>query len=157
MRREAELSYEGQTHLLRIAIPGEELSIPKIRDHFRNAFLERFGASREQFGGLDELLDEMPIRLMNLRTTVIGIRPKHALRDLIPKPRTSLDGAAKGSRRVWAGGEWIECPTYERAALPWGAELDGPAVVEQPDTSVWLEPSTSARVDEAGNLVVKLG
>ena len=156
LRREAELSYEGQTHLLRVAIPDEELSIPAIRDHFRNAFLERFGASREQFGGLDELLDQMPIRLMNLRTTVIGVRPKHALRDLLPKPRTSLDDAAKGRRQVWAGGDWIECPTYERAALPWGAELDGPAIVEQPDTTVWLEPSTSARVDEAGNLVVKL-
>jgi len=30
----------------------------------------------------------------------------------------------------------------------------GPAILEQPDTTVWLEPGFEARVDDFGNLRV---
>jgi len=156
IQREAELSFEGQTHLLRISLPTGDLSLSAIRATFLDAYLKRFGASGEQFYGLDTLLDELPVRLMNLRTTVIGVRSDYAMKDLIPKPQNSLAEAVKGKRPVWAGGEWIECPTYERAALPYGAELNGPAVIEQHDTTTWIEISSQAQVDDAGNLIVRL-
>ena len=154
--REAELSYEGQTHLLRIGLPAGDLSLPGIRAAFRDAYLERFGASRDQFCGLDALLEELPVRLMNLRTTVIGIRAEYAMKDLMPSRQNPPASALKGTRPVWSAGEWIECPTYERAALSRGAELEGPAVIEQHDTTVWLDDSTRAQVDATGNLVVRL-
>ena len=154
--REAELSYEGQTHQLRIGLPAGDLSLPGIRAAFHDAYLERFGASRDQFCGLDTLLEELPVRLMNLRTTVIGVRSEYAMKDLMPSRQKPPDQAFKGMRRVWSGGEWTECPTYERAALSRGAELKGPAVIEQHDTTVWLDKSTQAQVDGAGNLVVRL-
>ncbi len=156
VQREAELSYEGQTHLLRLALPAGELSLPDIRAAFREAYLQRFGASREQFFGLDALLDELPVRLMNLRTTVVGVRADYAMKDLISKPQNSLAQSVKGERPVWAAGKWVKCPIYERAALPWGVALNGPAVIEQPDTTIWLDGAAQAQVDDAGNLVVRL-
>jgi N-methylhydantoinase A len=40
-------------------------------------------------------------------------------------------------------------------ALPWDVELAGPAVIEQPDTTVWLEPGIRAHVDGCGSLVLQ--
>jgi N-methylhydantoinase A len=36
-----------------------------------------------------------------------------------------------------------------------GAQVQGPAILEQADTTVWLEPGFSARVDTLGNLLVE--
>ena len=35
-----------------------------------------------------------------------------------------------------------------------GQEIDGPAIVEQPDTTTVVYPGQRLRVDEAGNLVI---
>ena len=43
----------------------------------------------------------------------------------------------------------------DRLALPIGARIDGPAILEQPDTTIFVEPGLSAEVDQFGNLVVK--
>jgi N-methylhydantoinase A len=51
---------------------------------------------------------------------------------------------------------FVDSPTYERSLLPLGAEIAGPSVIEQPDTTVWLEPGSRARVGEAGNLIVEV-
>ena len=34
-------------------------------------------------------------------------------------------------------------------------KLQGPAILEQPDTTVWLEPGFEGRVDKLGNLLVE--
>jgi N-methylhydantoinase A len=38
--------------------------------------------------------------------------------------------------------------------LPIGAKVNGPAILEQADTTVWLEPGFEAKVDDMGNLLV---
>ena len=155
--REAELSYEGQTHLIRTSLPAEALTRDKVEASFREAYVRRFGQVAEQFEGLQDLLARMPVRLMNLRTSVVGVRADILLRERLPEARTSLQAASKGMRAVYVNGQFVECPTYERAALPRGAELSGPAVIEQPDTTTWLEPGTHAWVDDARNLLVEVG
>ena len=154
--REAELSYEGQTHLIRTSLPAGSLTREQVEASFRETYVRRFGRVAEQFEGLEDLLARMPIRLMNLRTSVIGVRPDVLLKDRLPPPRATLQEASKGTRPVYAEGRFVECPTYERAALPRGVELTGPAVIEQPDTTTWLEPGTRAQVDDAGNLLVEV-
>ena len=154
--REAELSYEGQTHLIRTSLPAGPLTREQVETSFREAYVRRFGRVAEQFEGLQDLLERMPVRLMNLRTSVIGVRPDILLKDRLPDPGASLQEASKGTRAVYVGGRFVECPTYERAALPRGVELAGPVVIEQMDTTTWLEPGTRARVDEAGNLLVEV-
>ena len=46
---------------------------------------------------------------------------------------------------------------YERARLPLGARLAGPAIVEQSDTTTVIPPGVTARVDDAGNLRLRRG
>ena len=154
--REAELSYEGQTHVVRTPLPAGALTHERIAASFRSAYLQRYGQTEESFAGLGQLLERIPIRLLNLRTAVIGVRPSLALKDFLPRPTTTLDEAHKGTRPVYVAGRFVECPTYERAQLPWDVQVAGPAIIEQPDTTTWLEPGIAATVDEAGNLLLEV-
>ncbi len=50
----------------------------------------------------------------------------------------------------------METAIYERELIPNGARFNGPAIVEQPDTTTVLPPRTKARADEYGNLIIKV-
>jgi N-methylhydantoinase A len=90
---------------------------------------------------------------MNLRVAVIGIRPKFDLSLMAPKPPTSARESAK--RRVFYLGRWHETPVFTRLDLPVGFTVAGPALFEQADTTVWLEPGFQARMDALGNLLIE--
>ncbi|MCL4800623.1 MAG: hydantoinase/oxoprolinase family protein [Burkholderiales bacterium] len=96
-----------------------------------------------------------PVEIENLRVVAMGELPKPSL----PQHAAagSLDAARKGVRKVWfrdAG--FIDTAIYERGKLPAGAAFDGPAVVEQPDTTTVMPPGTRCTVDKWGNLVIKV-
>jgi N-methylhydantoinase A len=85
----------------------------------------------------------------------------------LPKPPfepLGSDGAAGAGRAVtpvdrrplYVGGAWVEAQVYERRDLGPGAEIAGPAIVEQPDTTVLLLPGDHGRVDPQGNLILEI-
>jgi N-methylhydantoinase A len=51
-------------------------------------------------------------------------------------------------------GDFTDTPIYNRSELPAGSSIDGPAIVEQMDTTVLIPPNARARVDERLNLVI---
>ena len=52
-------------------------------------------------------------------------------------------------------GGYVDCPIYDRYALPAGARLAGPAVVEEFDSTTVVHPGFSVRVDDVGNLIIE--
>ena len=50
---------------------------------------------------------------------------------------------------------WHDAARFARLELPVGTRIDGPAILEQTDTTVWLEPGFHAEVDVHGNLLVR--
>ena len=84
------------------------------------------------------------------------MRPDLSLKDFIPNPKTTLQDAQKGTRSVYVEDRFVPCPIYDRSLLPWGSELFGPAVIEQPDTTIWIEPWVRVRVAEGGNLFLSI-
>lgn len=94
----------------------------------------------------------LPIRVMNLRVWVVGRRPRFDPKLLAPG---GLGGAEPlAMRPVWVGGGWTETPVFDRLALPVGTRIPGPAVLEQTDTTIFVEAGHVGRVDDFGNLVV---
>ena len=59
-----------------------------------------------------------------------------------------------GKRRVWFENNWHDTDIYRREHLVVGATLEGPAIVEQLDTTTVIEPGDRARVDALGNLEI---
>jgi N-methylhydantoinase A len=43
---------------------------------------------------------------------------------------------------------------YDRLLLPVGAEIAGPAILEQPDATIVVDPGLAARVDRLGNVIM---
>src|SRR5207248_696411 len=68
------------------------------------------------------------------------------------------DGGLKGRRRAWFPETrgWTECAVYDRYALAPGSRLNGPAIVEERESTSVLPPGTSATVDEYANLIVEI-
>ncbi|MFN8722136.1 MAG: hydantoinase/oxoprolinase family protein [Rhodospirillales bacterium] len=144
---ELDMSYVGQTHTVAVplALPdGRDLTAADVRTAFEAAYRGAYG----------RLLDGLPMRLLNLRTAVVGRRPAFALSTLAPRGG-SVEGARRGVRRIWAEGAWHEAAVLDRLALPAGAVIPGPAVLEQPDSTIVVEPDMAARVDPLGNLVIE--
>ena len=99
-------------------------------------------------------LTGVPVRLLNLRVTVIGRRPKFDLSILAPDPGATMAAARRGDRPVYVDGGWHDARVYDRMALPVGAVVPGPAVLEQADATIFIEPDLQGLVDRLGNVVI---
>jgi N-methylhydantoinase A len=55
---------------------------------------------------------------------------------------------------VWFDGKPHATRIYDRLSLPVGAEIPGPAILEQPDATTWIDPDLVGRVDRYGNLIL---
>jgi N-methylhydantoinase A len=73
---------------------------------------------------------------------------------LAPAADATVAAARRPGRSVWFG-DWTETAVFDRLALPVGAIVAGPAVLEQPDSTILVEPGLTARVDRFGNLILE--
>ena len=103
-------------------------------------------------------ISEIKAVLVNLNTTVIGARPRFPIEQLLDSRERAetVAAAASGERSIFADGQWHKTRVYRREALPIGAEITGPAVIEQTDATTVIEPGARAYVDEIGNLRIRV-
>jgi N-methylhydantoinase A len=147
---ELDMSYVGQTHTVAVPLPvrldGETtgIGIPAIRASFEARYRQTYG----------RLLDGIPIRILNLRIAVIGRRPKFDLALIAPSPDADPAAARRGERRVYVDGTWHDAVIYERLDLPVGARIVGPAILEQSDATIFIEPDLEGTVDRFGNVII---
>ena len=142
---EADMSYQGQSHTVAVAL-GRDLTIEMA--HLRAAFEKRYLAV---YG---RLLDGIAIRLLNLRVTAVARRKAFDLAVLAPPTDASLEKARIGTRQVWSEDGWYETAIFDRLALPAGAVVPGPAILEQADGTVFIDSGLVGEVDDFGNLVM---
>jgi N-methylhydantoinase A len=99
-------------------------------------------------------LSEIRAVLVNLHTAVIGKRRGVPLDALAHA--NGADREPSGQRRVWFENGWAETPIYKREQLPSGATLTGPAIIEQLDTTIVVEPGDKVEADDLGNLIISV-
>lgn len=149
---ELDMSYAGQTHTVSVGLPatyrGESEPCGISESLVRTAFEQRY---REVYRNL---LTGIPVRVLSLRTAVIGRREKFDLGCLAPDSGRSASDSQIGERPVWVEGRAHATRVYERLMLAAGEEIRGPAILEQPDTTVFVDPGLKARVDRFGNLIL---
>ncbi|GLT12136.1 hydantoinase [Sulfitobacter porphyrae] len=146
---ELDMAYIGQTHTVAVPLEvtvGDGIVQPPARAQIEAAFDAAYTAT---FG---RLLKNGVRRVLNLRSAVTGVRPKFDLETLAPKG-TRIP-ARRATRRVHFGDTWRDTAIYDRLALPVGTEITGPAILEQPDTTVLIEPGLKGRVDRFGNTII---
>jgi N-methylhydantoinase A/oxoprolinase/acetone carboxylase beta subunit len=138
----ADMRYVGQAYELEVPIlaPVTRERMPEILAAFHAVHERVYGYARAQ----------QPVEFVNLRAVHTYPLPRPVV---TPAARATgtLDDARLGERRAYFGG-FVPTAIYERARLPLGARLAGPAIVEQSDTTTVIPPGVTALVDDAGNL-----
>ena len=145
-----DMCYQGQTHTLDVNIPANfnEISTDIDAKMILNAFEECY---RTVYG---HPLDGIPVRILNLRISVLGLRPKFDLTLLAPTDGVTLEDMHTDTRLVWFDGGWHETAIYDRLPLSVGVTVSGPAILEQPDSTIFIEPGLKGKVDRFGNLII---
>ncbi len=138
----ADMRYVGQAYELEvpIAAPVAAERVPDVVAAFHAVHERVYGYARTQ----------QTVEFVNFRAVHTYRLPRPVVR---PSARASgsLDDARVGERRAYFDG-FVSAAIYERARLPLGARLAGPAIVEQMDTTTVIPPGVTAVVDDAGNL-----
>ncbi|HRE29599.1 MAG TPA: hypothetical protein PK954_23355, partial [Anaerolineales bacterium] len=88
------------------------------------------------------------------RVVSTGAAQQLALPRLLGGDPTS---AHKGHRPVYfpEQGGFVSAPIYDRQRLGPGAQLRGPALIEERESTIVVRPGQSARVDRAGCILLE--
>ena len=145
---ELDMLYMGQSHSVAVPIleDPEKLTVATIGAAFDRAYAKAY--SRPLTG--------IPIRILNLRLSMVGVRPAIDLQILTKGARAdSVASCLISEQPIYADGSWHNGQIIDRLRLPEGAELHGPALLVQPDATIYLDPFISATVDSFGNIIMK--
>ena len=143
-----DMQFIGQTHLLRVPLERPDVDRETLQALFEAAYYKRFRVK----------LDNICANLVNANTSVIGTRAALDLSTLIDPAgrKDTLAQAETGRRQVYFDG-WHNTPIYWRDHLPADFALTGPAIVQQMDTTVLIEPGDRACGDAQGNIIIEIG
>ncbi len=145
-RVSVDMRHVGQGHEIAVDLPDPGLPPDAFRAVLTERFFERY---RALFG-----------RTINAPLEVLTWRVRSGTAaERIGGPRASIaEKALKGSRRVYFGevGDYVETPIYDHYRLPVGAPFEGPAIVEQRESTAVIGPAATAHVTAEGHLVIDL-
>ena len=144
---EFDMLYVGQTHTVSVPVVAGRIDRDGIAEAFDAAYRASYG----------RLLDGIPRRVMNHRVAVIGRRPTLDMALLVGEGGKAGEDCRTGTRRLYAGGGWHDAPIYERLAIAAGERIEGPALLEQSDTTIFIDPGLTGEVDRFGNLIITKG
>lgn len=151
--RELDLRYTGQGYELRTPLDG--LYRDRLTPESLRAARESFDTRHAQIHG--HAAKERPLEVVSYRLRVRVPVPKYQARaETAPAKTQPIANAAKGQRQVYFDGKTATATVlYERDKLDIGAQIIGPAVVEQFDATSVIPPGWGARVDGTRNLILE--
>ena len=135
--RYLEMRYWGQAYELRVPYRG---SIEEALTDFHRIHEARYGYS----------MPEEDVEIVTARVFSIGLVVKPRLRRLearehVPNPI--------GKRMIYMGESgWVKSEIFLRERLKPGASVDGPALIEEDDSTTLIPPGFRAQVDEYLNI-----
>jgi N-methylhydantoinase A len=149
LARALDMRYVGQNFELLVEIPGEFWR--GDRDALRRAFL------REHARVYGHSAEDDAIQVVSYRLTALGQPAALTVPSLPAAPSASPDAARAGERPVYfdeAGG-FVATPVYRRERLLAGHALEGPAIVEQMDSTSVILPRQRGTIDAHANIIIE--
>jgi N-methylhydantoinase A len=149
LQRTADLRYVGQAYEVNVSVADGKLDAKAIKESF-----QRFHQLHKQFYAHNH--PDKPIEFVSGRVTALGLVQAPPIRR---RERGSTEATRTGSYRVYfeETGGFVDAAVYDRDALGPGCRFEGPAVVEQLDTTTIIHPGQTAGVDDHGNLLITTG
>lgn len=150
--RACEMRFLGQGYEINVDLPPGPYrpgDAAKLRDAFFRAYANTYGD-----------------RAFERTDPVEGVHWKLSARLVMPEPGATPppsgddapDRARKGRRAVYfpETNGFTDCPVFDRAHLRMGDVIEGPAIIEERDSTLVLPPRATARVDTGGHVLLDL-
>jgi N-methylhydantoinase A len=144
-----EIKYKMQIHQLAVSVPAGRLGEQEME-----AVVERYEEIYESFYGKGSAYRDAGVEIGLFKINAIG----RMIKPTIPSHEENSQEARRGEREIYwrdLGGS-RSTPIYAGERLGPGIRIEGPAVVEYPETTLVLHPHASGGVDGAGNFVINL-
>ena len=144
---ELDMLYVGQSHSVSVPLTADidSLTIDAIKKSFIEVYSQNYSRP----------LSGIPIRILNLRLSVIGIRPAVDLKILAKGNRAKkIEECLLAEQKIYAEGTWHNAQIIDRLRLPEGSLIHGPALLVQGDATIYVDPKITARTDKFGNIIM---
>ena len=147
--RSIDMRYRRQTHDLMITVPPGPITAQSLRH-----VVTRFEETYESVYGRGAGFRLAGIELSTFRVAAIGRTRKPA----VSKPSASRVPTPT-TRRLFEPvlRRFVSAAIWDWLSLPVGHSVSGPAVIEHPETTVYVGPGQTAVIDATGNLSIELG
>ena len=142
-----DMQFVGQTHILRIPLSNKKPSKKYIQKKFEEYYFKRFKVK----------LDRISANIVNINVSVVGKREAFDLKKLINLKSLKTNNLTKNTRKVFFNGKWYNTKIYWRDEIPRNFKIFGPAIVEQMDSTIVINPNDRANIDNFGNLIIDVG
>ncbi|KRB78862.1 hypothetical protein ASE00_21025 [Sphingomonas sp. Root710] len=146
LQRSVSMRYRRQTNDLAI-----ELTPGVVDDEVLVALTQRFETTYETIYGEGAGFSQAGLEITNLRVEAIGRTHRPAIRLSM-----ATEPPVRRSRDVFEPilGRWMDAAVYAWRALPVDFEIRGPAIVEHPETALFIAAGQVARLDAASNIII---
>lgn len=122
----------------------------EITDGYDALLRDRFEAEHQRRYGFE--LDA-PIEIATVRVVGAGAAGDAPVAADVVAERGAPE--AEREEQAFFEGDWHPTGIFERARLEPGQRLDGPAIVEQQDTTTVIEPGYAGAIDGYGNIIIR--
>jgi N-methylhydantoinase A len=140
-----DLRYVGQAFTVEVSLDGITGDVGGVASEL----MERF--DREYYDQYSVTNAEAQVDVVNLRATITAETPKPTVAEAAPREPWTPEPYDKRTVRI--GGVDVEFPVYTRATFSGNEHFDGPAIVEQYDTTTFITGNFTVSVDPYLNLI----
>ncbi len=152
IQRVADCRYEGQGYEMRVPVIGgkvTEETIEKMKESFHQLHKKQFGRS----------FRKVAVEIVNIRVIGTGsIEDLEAVK--IPQGTGDISAAQVGERevtfKVGDHPEHFATKVYDRSRFCAGDTIPGPAVINQMDTTIVIEPGCTGHVNDYGIIIIDI-
>ena len=139
--RSADICYHGQSFELNIIFPDGPLTRGQLETLFHDRYQQVYGyADRTS-----------PIRILEARLQIVGHTPKPDFSSI--RPFSDMEASTVSERPFYENGRQGVAKVYQRSSLQPGFAFQGPAIVEQYDTTIYVPDGFTATIDPWYNLI----
>ena len=148
LARSADLRYAHQGFEVTVSVAGDVREPSTLE-----ATIQQFHREHDRLFGFS--LDQ-PVEFVTLRVTAHGHLETARMVPLSRQP-DKPEPALLGQRPVYFEdtGGFVSCDIYHRARLTPGSAIAGPAILENVDSTVVIDPGWRARIDDYGNCIAQ--
>jgi len=145
LQRKISMRYSGQWRSLQVRMGSGPGALKRAIETFHEEYEREFSFRQ----------DDAPVEVYQLHLTAVGKTPKPAFRPA--EVVATTPGEPSERRPVYFGDEgWVETPVYDRDDLTAGTRFEGPAIINQLDSTTVVPPATRAEIDEWLNIRIYL-